>query len=266
MNTRLLVIAIFAAVTSNFSVAWANNLEKIKRDGLRVCMDPDVGAIPFVMTNKKGELFGHDVDTANLMAKELNTKLEIVKVGWDKIISALADNQCDILLNSLSITEERKKIIDYSTVYAALGQTVIIRKELASKLTAATDLNHAKYKLTSVKGTNCEKMVKQFMPEAQYTSFKSMPEAVNEVTEGKADGFVFDSISNKITLKRMGQDKLALLDSPFTFENLAIGVQKGNAELLNWTNEFLAKIRKNGVKNQLYQKWLKKVDWLEDVR
>jgi len=122
------------------------------------------------MTNKTGELIGHDVDTANLMAKELNTKLEIVKVSWDKIISALVDNQCDIILNSLSITDERKKLIDYSTVYAALGQTVIIRKELANKITAATDLNHQKYKLTSVKGTNCEKMVNQFMPEAQYSS------------------------------------------------------------------------------------------------
>ncbi|MBL8251614.1 MAG: transporter substrate-binding domain-containing protein [Candidatus Competibacter sp.] len=241
-------------------------MEQIKKDGLRVCMDPEVGAIPFVMTDKKGELIGHDVDTAHLMAKELNTQLHIVKVSWEKIIPALMDNQCDIILNSLSITDERKKLIDYSTVYAALGQTVIIRKDLATKLNAATDLNHSKYKLTSVKGTNCEKMVKQFMPEAQYSSFKTMQEAVNEVAEGKADGFVFDSISNKITLKKLGQDKLALLDSPFTFENLGIGVRKGNAELLNWINDFLAKIRGNGVKNQLYQKWLRNIDWLDNVR
>jgi len=266
MTIRSLLAGLLTLTVLTLSAAWANNLDKIKQAGLRVCMDPDVGAIPFVMTNKTGELIGHDVDTANLMAKELNTKLEIVKVSWDKIISALVDNQCDIILNSLSITDERKKLIDYSTVYAALGQTVIIRKELANKITAATDLNHQKYKLTSVKGTNCEKMVKQFMPEAQYSSFKSMPEAINEVVEGKADGFVFDSISNKITLKKLGQEKLALLDSPFTFENLGIGVQKGNPELLSWINEFLAKIRTNGIKNQLYQKWLRNIDWLQDLR
>lgn len=68
MKTRLVALAALALFSLNLSPAWAGKLEQIKKDGLRVCLEP--AYMPFEMTDKRGQIIGFDPDLAALMQKD----------------------------------------------------------------------------------------------------------------------------------------------------------------------------------------------------
>ncbi len=264
MKTRLIALAALALFGLNLSPAWAGTLEQIKKDGLRVCLEP--AYMPFEMTDKRGQIIGFDPDLAALIAKELSVKLELVSTAWDGIIPALITNKCDIIMSGMTITEERSQKISFTDAYIVIGQTVLLRKELANKVKSHKDLNDPKYKVVSKLGTTGEIAAKKELPKAQYISFETEQEGVMEVVNGKADAFIYDSPYNAVVIGQRGEGKLVFLDSPFTFEPIGWGIRKDDPEFLNWLNNFLKKIKDNGVKYTLYKKWFKNTDWLKDVQ
>jgi len=265
MKNRLVALATLALFSLSLSPAWAGKLEQIKKDGLRVCLEP--AYMPFEMTDKRGQIIGFDPDLAVLMAKDLGAaKLELVSTAWDGIIPALIANKCDIIMSGMTITDERSQKINFSNTYIAIGQTVLLRKQLADKVKSYKDLNDPKYKVVSKSGTTGEMAVKRQIPNATYISLGTELEGVMEVINGKADAFVYDAPYNLVANVQHGQGKLVFLDSPFTIEPIGWGVRKEDTELLNWLNNFLRKIKEDGTKFQLYRKWFKNTDWLKDVQ
>jgi len=82
---------------------------------LRVCAE---GAYPpFSLTNEAGDLEGFDIDIANALCDEMSMTCDIQATEWDGIIPALLEKKCDAIIASMSITEERKKAIDFSDKY-----------------------------------------------------------------------------------------------------------------------------------------------------
>ena len=245
--------------------AHADVLNDIKKRGaLRVCLEP--AYMPFEITNKRGEIIGFDPDLAALMVKELGVKLELVSTAWDGIIPALLTDKCDLIMSGMTITEERAQKIDFSNPYMVIGQTVLLRKDLADKVKSYKDLNNAKYKITSKLGTTGEIAAKKYLPKANYSSFETEPEGLMEVVNGKADAFIYDSPYNAVAIGQRGEGKLVFLDKPFTDEPLGWAVRKGEPEFIKFLNGFLAKVKKDGSYDTLYQKWFKNTDWLKDVQ
>ena len=245
--------------------AHADVLNDIKKRGaLRVCLEP--AYMPFELTNKRGEIVGFDPDLATLMVKDLGVKLELVSTAWDGIIPALLTEKCDLIMSGMTITEERAQKIDFSNPYMVIGQTALLRKDLADKVKSYKDLNNPKYKITSKLGTTGEIAAKKYLPKANYSSFETEQEGLMEVVNGKADAFIYDSPYNAVAIGQRGEGKLVFLDKPFTDEPLGWGMRKGNPEFMKWLNGFLVKVKKDGSYEKLYQKWFKNTDWLKDVQ
>jgi polar amino acid transport system substrate-binding protein len=266
MKNRLVTLTALALFGLGLSPAWAAGaLDQIKKNGLRVCMEPVY--LPFEMTDKRGQIIGFDPDLAALMAKELGApKLELVSTAWDDLIPSLLADKCDIIMSGMTITEERSQKIDFSNAYLAIGQTVLLRKDLADKVKTHQDLNDPKYKVVTRPDTTSEKAAREHLPKATHISAKIEPEGVAEVVNGKADAFIGDSPYNLVANIQLGQGKLVFLDSPFTLERIGWGIRKGDPEFLGSINDFLQKIARNGSKHQLYQKWFKNTDWLKDIQ
>jgi len=107
-KSRWISAITLALCTLSLPAAWAGNMEQIKKNGLRVCLEP--GYMPFIMNDKQGKIIGFDPDLANLLAQELGApKLELVKIAWSDIIPALIDDKCDIIMSGMSITDERRQ-------------------------------------------------------------------------------------------------------------------------------------------------------------
>lgn len=265
MKTRLVAFAALVFFGLNLSPAWAGKLEQIKKDGLRVCLEP--AYMPFEITNKRGEIVGFDPDLAELMAKDLGAaKLELVSTAWDGIIPALITNKCDIIMSGMTITAERAKTVDFSEPYMLVGQTVLLRKELADKVKSYKDLNNKKYKIASKLGTTGEIAAKKHIPKAQYFSYETEAEGVMETVNGRVDAFIYDSPYNLVANVQRGEGRLVFLDEPFTDEPIGWAIAQGDPEFLKAINGFLAKIKKDGTYAKLHQKWFKSTDWLQDVQ
>ncbi len=265
MKNCLLTFAALALLSVSLTPAWAGKLEQIKKDGLRVCLEP--AYMPFEMTDKRGKIIGFDPDLAALMAKDLGAaKLELVSTAWDGIIPALITNKCDIIMSGMTITDERKQKVDFSDPYMLIGQTVLIRKELGDRIKSYKDLNKPEYKVASKLGTTGEISAKKHIAKAQYFSYETEAEGVMEVVNGKVDAFVYDAPYNLVANVQRGEGKLVFLDQPFTDEPTGWAIAKGDAEFLKAINGFLAKIKQDGAHEKLLQKWFKNTDWLKDVQ
>ena len=267
MKNRLVALAAVAVFSSlSLSPAWAaGKLEQIKKDGLRVCLEP--AYMPFEITDKRGKIIGFDPDLAELMAKDLGAaKLELVSTAWDGIIPALITNKCDIVMSGMSITDERKQKVDFSDPYILIGQTILLRKDLAGKVKSYKDLNKPEYKVASKLGTTGEIAAKTHIPKAKYFSYETEAEGVMEVVNGKVDAFVYDSPYNLIANIQRGEGKLVFLDKPFTDEPIGWAIAQGDPAFLKAINGFLVKIKKDGSHEKLQQKWFKNTDWLKDVQ
>ncbi len=237
--------------------------DAVKRGTLRVGMDPTY--MPFEMTNKRGEVIGFEVDVLKAMAKAMGVKLELVSTGLDGIIPALLTGKFDLIGSGLTLTQERNLRINFSEPFIVVGQTLLIRKELADTVKSYKDLNSADYRLTSKFGTTGELVAKKLIAKAQYHGYDNEPEAVLDVVNGKADAFIYDSPYNVVAMEKLGNGKLAYLDQPFTYEPLAFGLKKGDHDSLNWINNFLHQIREDGTYERIHNKWFKSTTWLKEM-
>lgn len=245
--------------------AAADSLDDIQSRGtLRVGME--LGYMPFELTNQKGEIIGFDVDMAKRLAKHLGVKLELVSTAWDGIIPSLITGKFDVIMSGMTITEERAKAIDFADPYIVIGQTALIRKDLAGEVKNWKDLNNPKYKIASKLGTTGEISAKKLLPEAKYFSYETEQEGIMEVVNGRIDAFIYDSPYNAVAFAEKGQGKLVFLDQPFTEEPLGWAIRKGNPKLLAALNGFLKEAKADGTYQRIYNKWFKDDAWLKELR
>lgn len=259
--SRLLVgVTALVAVTA----AQAGAIEDaVKRGTLRVGMDPTY--MPFEMTNKRGEIIGFEVDILNAMAKSMGVKLETVSTAYDGIIPALLTDKFDMIGSGMTLTQERNLRLNFSEPFIVVGQTLLIRKELAGEIKSYKDLNNEKYRITSKLGTTGEMVAKKLIGKAKYHGYDNEQEGVMDVVNGKADAFVYDAPYNVVAVDKAGAGKLLFLEEPFTYEPLAFGLKKGDYDSINFINNFLHQIKNDGTYDRIHDKWFKNKDWLKEM-
>lgn len=264
-RVKFLIALLLAFCVALPSIAAADTLDDILERGvLRVGMEP--GYMPFELTNKKGDIIGFDVDMAKRMAKAMGVKLELVSTAWDGIIPALLTKKFDIIMSGMTLTQERNLKISFANPYIVIGQSILIKKELAGEIKSYKDLNNKKYKVASKLGTTGEQATKRMIPNATYISFETEQEGVMDLVNGKIDAFVYDLPYNSIAFSEKSEGKLALLDKPFTYEPLAWGVNRGNADFINWLNNFLAQTKNDGTYDKIYNKWFLSDKWMKQLK
>ncbi|MBL6988233.1 MAG: transporter substrate-binding domain-containing protein [Bacteriovoracaceae bacterium] len=236
----------------------------IKRGTLKVGLE--AGYMPFEMRNKKGKIVGFDIELAKMMAKGLGVKLEIVNTEWDGIIPALLTGKFDVILSGMTLTQTRNTKVNFSDPYLVVGQSIILNKKLKGKIKSYKDLNNKKYKVASKLGTTGEEAVKRLIHKATYKAYQTEQEGVMEVVNGRIDAFVYDYPYNAIYANGKGKGKVHFLSDTFTYEPIAIAVRKKDPDIINWLNNFLRQIKRDGRYDKIYAKWFQKTDWLSGVQ
>lgn len=253
------------AFGADIELAKKSTLESIlKRGELRVGFE--AGYMPFEMTDKKGRFVGFDIDMAKEMAKAMGVKFVPVNTAWDGIIPSLITDKFDIIMSGMTVTQERNLKINFADPYIIVGQTILLNKKHEGTVTSYKDLNDPKYIVTSKLGTTGEQAAKRYIPKSTYKSFETETEAVLEVINGKADAYVYDQPNCVVIMAEQGAGKLVFLDEPFTYEPLAWAVRKGDPDFLNWLNNFLRQVKNDGRYERMYNKWIKSVDWYQNVK
>ncbi|MBI2567533.1 MAG: transporter substrate-binding domain-containing protein [Candidatus Schekmanbacteria bacterium] len=255
-----------AGLTSS-EIARTSALEEILTRGtLRVGLE--AGYVPFEMIDRKGELIGFDVALAHLMAEKLGVKLELVNTNWDGIIPSLNTGKFDIIMSGMTRTLERARAVNFSNPYFITGQTLLLSRSRADGVQAYRELD-AKVRVIAVKlGTTGDFAASRLLSQAEIRRFKTEAEAALEVSSGRADAMVYDSPYVAIYARRDPERVRAIL-TPFTTENLAFAIRKGDPDFLSWLNLFLEEIRHDDPVESSYDKlqrtYFVDMPWLAEV-
>ncbi|RYE37986.1 MAG: transporter substrate-binding domain-containing protein, partial [Hyphomicrobiales bacterium] len=209
---------------------------------------------PFEMQDKSGQPDGVSVELAEALARHLDRPLQIVPMDYSGLIPALKTGNIDLVISSMTATDERRKSIDFSEPYAFTGLALLVGKY--SDVQSIDDLQKPNRTVAVKAATSAEAWVLAHMPQVKRVVFENQMACVLEVVQGRADGFIYDQLSI-YRYAQENQETTRPLLNPFVEEAWAIGLAKGNDELKGKVNEFLAEFKKDGGLAKLGEKYLK---------
>lgn len=201
-----------------------------------------------------GKVEGFDVDIAKALAKKIlgdENKLELKEVTSKTRIPMLKNGDIDTIIATMTITEERKKEVDFSDVYFKAGQSLLVKK--GSNIKSIDDVKKD-VKVLAVKGSTSTNNIRQKSPEATVLEFENYSEAFTALKAGKGDVLTTD---NAILYGMAKQDaNYEVVGKIFTDEPYGIAVQKGADDLTKEINSLLKDMKANGEYDKLYEKWI----------
>lgn len=218
---------------------------------LRVGMD--LRYPPFEMQDKAGRPDGVSVRLAEALAADLGRPLAIVPMDFSGLIPALKTGNIDLIISSMTATDERRQSIAFSEPYAFTGLALLVRKD--SAIQAIDDLIRAGRVVAVKVGTTGEGWAIRNLPGARRVVFEDPGACVLEVVQGRADAFLYDQLSIYKYAAENPDTTRGLL-KPFVEEAWAIGVDKKNAGLLAQVNRFLAAFRASNGLGELGDRYL----------
>ena len=246
MNRRVFLLgAIASLLASGCSPSGA---------GRRLVVGMELAFPPFEMKDESGQPAGVSVDLAKELGQALGREVVIENIAFDGLIPALKTGKIDLILSSLTRTEERSKSIDFSEVYADTGLCLLAGKD--SPIKTVKDLDRPERTVAVKKGTTGHLYATAHLKQAKVLVLDQEAAAVLEVVQGKADAFIYDQVSVYQHWKRNPDTTRALLQ-PFQKEGWAIGLRQGNDKLRDQVNQFLSDFRQSGGFERLGDRWLK---------
>lgn len=220
----------------------------------RLVVGMELGYPPFESKDDQGHPAGVSVDLARALADFLQRELVIEDLAFDGLIVALKTGKIDLILSSMTRTEERAKSIAFSDPYLSTGLCLLVGKE--SPVQSAADLATPGRKVAVKKGTTGHAYALAHLPQAELLVLDKEAAAVLEVVQRKVDAFIYDQMSTYQHWQKNPDTTRALL-TPFQKESWAIGLRQEDTNLLSEVNRFLASYRQSGGFEKLGDTWLR---------
>jgi len=214
----------------------------------------DAAYAPFESQNEKGEIVGLTVDVVTAAAKKAGIEVKFVNTPWEGIFNSLAQGDRDMLASSITITDERKQTMDFTTPYFDAYQLIAVKAD--SKVAKFDDLK--KLKVGVQTGTTGDEVVtkQQGKNSTNIKRFESTPLALKELEAGGVDAVVADNgVVINYVANNAGAKFKTVADKAFAPEQYGFAVKKGNAELLGLLNKGIADIKADGTYDQIYTKY-----------
>ncbi len=201
---------------------------------LVVGMDPTYP--PFEMRDPSGELSGVSVDLGRSLGEHLGHPVEIRAIDFQGLIPALKSGKVDLIISSMTRTDERAKSVLFSEPYVANGLCLLVSTE--SNVKDIADLNQKGRKVVVRTGTTGHIYARKALENAELLPQELVETCVAEVRNGNVDAFLYDQLS-VLAYAEKYPDKLKALPKPFQIEYWSIAMAPGNDDLKEKVDEFL---------------------------
>jgi polar amino acid transport system substrate-binding protein len=208
---------------------------------------------PFEMKDESGNPSGISYDMAVEMAKKLGRKLVVKDMRFEGLRPALESGKIDLIFSSMTITEERKKGIDFSDPYVGTELGILVAKD--SPITGVEDLKREGVTVAVKLATTGQDYATAELKNAELKILPEAGDCVVQVMQGKADAFIYDQLSIFGFWEDNKDATRPILDR-FRREYWGIGVRKGNDALRESVNAFLKEFRDGGGYQRLSDKYL----------
>ena len=206
---------------------------------------------PFEFVDENGNLTGFEVELMPLIGEHVGVEMVVENIAWDTIFAGLANGQYDGVASGVTVTEERKQTMDFSMPIASQGQVVVVLQD--SPIQSADDLNGKKVGVQI--GTTGDFALDNY--DVDRRQYDDIGLAIQDMINGNLDACVCDSIiaSDFVLANESYKGMLRVAGEPFTDEEIAIAVKKGNTELLDLINQGLEAMMADGSFDELKAKW-----------
>jgi polar amino acid transport system substrate-binding protein len=209
---------------------------------------------PLEFVDESGEVTGFEIDLIAAISAKSGVTMKVRNVAWDGIFAGLANNAYDGVASGVTVTEERKATMDFTTPILEVTQSIIIN----NGATPLKDGNDLVGKTVGVQiGTTGNFAVEQFEG-VIIKAYDDIGLAVEDLINRNVVAVVADSIiaSEFVLQNENYAEKLNVSGTVAgEVEEIAIAVKKGNTKLLNILNESIAALMADGTINQLKAKW-----------
>lgn len=226
------------------------NVQKIIENG-ELVIGTDTTYPPMEYYDEEGNLVGHDIEFGQRLAQEFGVEARFVSLLWDDIFTVLENEEIDIILSSVSITDERKELYDFSIPYLNAGQVIITQKTD----TSISNIDDLRGKKIGVQvGTTNEEQALLYTEPENVIAYPDYLEATQALVDGNVHAIFSDLTNAKSVI--IEHETLKIASDPFTSEHYGIVVKKGKQDLVDKLNDAINSLRQKGFLELLKQKWL----------
>jgi cystine transport system substrate-binding protein len=208
---------------------------------------------PFSFVDESGKLTGFEVEFSEALAKELGVKVKLQTTPWAGILAALESKRLDVVVNQVTISEERKKKYDFSEPYTVSGIQALVLAKKADELKIKTAADLSGKKVGVGLGTNYEQWVKAEVPGAVIKTYDDDPTKFQDLRVGRIDAILIDRLA-ALEYARKAKDT-AVTGEAFSRQEAGIALRKGEPELLAAVNKAIEKLRTDGTLEKLSEKY-----------
>jgi len=216
------------------------------QDVLRVVTDATFPPMEFV---KDGKRTGFDIELAEALATAMGRRIEWIDVDFKGLMPALASKRADLAVSAIYVTDERKKVVDFTDPYFVGGLVVLTSRN--GPIKSVKDLDGRKVSVQI--GTKSVGFLKERFPKVERIEVEKNHEMFNLVEIGRADA----AVTGKPAAKIFAQAKPALhvLAEQLTTEDYGIAVRKDAPGLRDAVNAALKTVKADGTYDKLVGKW-----------
>ncbi len=205
------------------------------------------------------KIVGIDAEVAQAIADKLGMELEIVDIEFDSIITGVQTGKYDMGMAGMTVTDERKQSVDFSSSYATGIQSVIVKEDSAIKSVDDILAKDATYKVGVQLSTTGDIYISDDYEKAGksadlITEFQTGNDAVAALSSGKVDAVVIDNEPAKSYVA--ATKGLKILDTEYVSEDYAICFAKNNTELKDKVNGALEELIKDGTVKSIIDKYI----------
>lgn len=213
---------------------------------------------PFSQIDPSGKLSGFDIDIANAICAELKAECVMVQQAFDGMIPALQSRKIDAVIASMSITEERRKAVEFSDKYYSTPARFVVKKGSKTEISASGLKGK---KIGVQRSTIHDKFATDTFKGAQIVRYTKQDEVFLDMTAGRVDAALADIIAAQTGFLKTPQGKNFEFTGPVYDEPKYFGVgagvamRKNDVELRNDINKAIATMRANGTYKKIQDKY-----------
>ena len=204
---------------------------------------------PYEMTTDAGEFEGIDIETAQAIADKLGLELQIDDMDFDAALLSVQQGKADIVMAGVTVTDERKAVMDFSDSYATGIQSIIVPE--GSDIASPDDL--AGKKIGTQRGTTGYIYCSDDFGDENVVAYDDGLTAVQALNNGQVDAVVIDNAPAQEFIA--ANPGLKILDTSYAEEDYAIGMAKGSS-LEDAVNAALEELKADGTLQSIVDKYI----------
>ena len=217
----------------------------------KLTMSTNAAFPPYESTDDNGNFVGIDIDVAAAIADKLGLELQVDDMDFDAALLAAQNGKSDMVMAGVTVTEDRQLVMDFSDSYATGIQSIIVKED--SDIATPDDL--ADKMIGTQRGTTGYIYCSDDFGDEHVTPYDDGLTAVQALVNGQVDAVVIDNAPAKEFVE--ANPGLKILDTAYAEEDYAIGVAKGNTQMLDAINGALEELKNDGTLQAIVDKYIK---------